>query len=373
MFFREGLEGRPAARTSISLIRSAEDRLTYRGYVVGDLSENASFEEVIFLLWFGDLPNRKALTNFSNQLLSSRELPQSLIDALSSGLARAEPMDALRTAVSMLAVDDHEPEDNSEEADFRKASRAIAALPIIAALHSRKRRQLDFVPPDNALGHAENFLYMLNGKRPNSVEARAMNSAMTLQTDHGLDPAALVARITAGTQADLYAALTAAIAAAKGHLASGAMQTVAHTFFALRGENEAREALETMLRSKKKLPGFGSAIYKRADPRAIEFRRVCARLAEVSGNRELFERANHIEEIIEKKTGLSPNADFYCTLAYQTLGLAPEDFAAVFACSRAAGWAAHVAEQHSDTRPIRLQDEYIGLLSRAFVPIDERV
>jgi len=372
MFAREGIEGAVAARTSISLIKGAEGRLAYRGYAVGELAENASFEEVIHLLWFGDLPTRKALISFTDQLKANRHAPQPVLETIRSGLANAQPIDALRTAVSILASTDPDLGDNSEAADLRKGVRVTAAIPALAALHSRLRRKLDPIPPDPELGHAENFLYMLTGAKPSLAESQAMNAAMILQADHGFDPSTFAARVTAGTQADLHSALVSAIGTLKGPLHGGALREVIAMMLAIGDKSNAKKTIDQMLKAKKKVPGFGHRIYKGVDPRAVQLKRICERLC-AGSERGWFELASCIEDIVHRRTGLNPNLDFYCAPAYHRLGVTPEDLAPAFACARAPGWVAHVIEQHSDNRLIRLLEEYIGLLPRAFVPIDERV
>ncbi len=373
MFSREGLEGALAARTSISLIKGAEGRLAYRGYSIDDLAENAGFEELVYLLWFGDLPARKTLAKFSDQLKANRDPPQPVLEMIRSGLPSAHPMDALRTAVSMLASSDPDVSDNGEDADLRKGVRITAVMPTLVAFHSRLRRNVDPVAPDPELGHAENFLYMVTGERPSAAEGQAMNAAMTLRADHGLDASTFAARVTAGTHSDLHSALTSAIGTLKGPLHGGAISGVMEMLLAIGEKSRAKETVGKMLTAKKKIPGFGHRIYKGADPRAVQFKRICERLGAAAGNRGWFELSRYVEEIVHRRTGLSPNVDFYCAPAYHMLGFAGADFAPVFACSRAPGWIAHVVEQHSDNRLIRLLEEYIGLLPRAFVPLDERV
>lgn len=373
MFAREGIEGAVAARTSISLIKGAECRLAYRGYAVGELAETASFEEVIYLLWLGELPTRKALVSFSDQLKASRDAPQSVIETIRPCVANSQPIDALRTALSILASTDPDLNDNSEAADLRKGVRVTAAMPTLTALQSRFRRKLDPIPPDPKLGHAENFLYMLSGAKPSLAESQAMNAAMILHADHGFDASTFAARVTAGTRADLHSALISAIGTLKGPLHGGALRDVIEMLLAIGDKSKAKGTIDQMLKAKKKIPGFGHPIYKGMDPRAVQLKRICERLSTGTGKHGWFELSSCIEDIVHRRTGLNPNVDFYCAPTYHMLGVAPEDLAPAFACARTPGWVAHVIEQHLDNRLIRLLEEYIGLLPRAFVPIDDRV
>jgi len=373
MFAKEGLEGVVAARTSICLIKSAEGKLAYRGYSIDDLAEKACFEETIYLLWFGDLPAPKRLAQFSAELKAHRKPPGPVLETIGTLLAAAHPMDALRTAVSMLASSDPDVSDNHDEANQRKGIRLTAAMPALAALHSRMRRGLEPIAPSAELDHAENFLYMATGKRPSPLEAEAMRAAMTLQADHGLNASTFAARVTAGTLSDMHAALTSAIGTLKGPLHGGAVRSVMEMLMAIGDKPKAKGAIDKMLKAKKKIPGFGHRIYKGVDPRALHFKRICQRLGNAAaGNAKWFELTSHIEELVRKRTGLGANVDFYAAPAYYMLGFALDDFAPVFACSRAAGWIAHVMEQHSDNRLIRPLEEYIGPLPRPFVPLQER-
>ncbi len=373
MFVSNGIEGAPAIRTSISLIKGAQGKLAYRGYSIDDLAENTCFEEVIYLLWFGELPTRKALANFSDQLKANRNPPQPVLEAIHSALAGGHPMDVLRTAVSMLASADPDVGDNGEDAELRKGARITAAMPTLAAFHSRIRRGLEPIAPNPEFGHAENFLFMLTGDRPDAVRAKAMNAAMTLMADHGLEASACAARVVAGAGSDLHSAVTSAIAALKGPPDGGAATDVMGMLLAIGEKSRAKEAVGEMLKTSGKIPAFGDRIYRGANPRAIQFKRICERLDGDAGGRGWFELTSHIEDIVNRRCGLSPNVDFYRAPAYHALGFSRDDFATVFTCSRAPGWIAHVIEQRADNRPMRPVEEYIGLLPRAFVPIDERV
>ncbi len=374
MFAREGLEGAVAARTAICLIKGEEGKLAYRGYSIDDLAEKANFEETAYLLWFGDLPTPKRLAWFSAELKANRKPPGPGLEAIGSLLRTAHPMDALRTAVSMLASSDPDVGDNGEDANLRKGIRLTAAMPTLAALHSRVRRGFEPIAPDGELDHAENFLYMATGKRPSPIEATAMRTAMTLQADHGLNASSFAARVTAGTLSDMHAALTSAIGALQGPLHGGAVRGVMEMLIAIGDKRKARGAIDKMLKARKRIPGFGHRIYKGIDPRAVHFRRLCERIGDAApGNARWFELTTYIEELVRKRTGLGASVDFYAAPAYYMLGFALDDFAPVFACSRAAGWIAHVIEQYSDNRLIRPLEEYIGPLPRPFIPLQERI
>ena len=358
MFAREGLEGVVAARTSICLIKGAEGALEYRGYSIHDLANHCGFEEVAYLLWYGALPSADELGDFSRLMRANRILPGRLSRALASILRELTPIDALCAAVSIMGADDPDAADNSPAANVRKAIRLTAKMPAIVGAHHRLARGLNPLAPDSRLNHAANFLYMVKGKRPRELEARALEAAMILEAEHGLNPSTFAARVAAGTLADLHSAVVAALATLKGPLHGGAAAEVIAMLHEVGDRSNAA--------------GFGHRIYKGDDPRAIDLERWCRRLA---GNREarrMLDCAGAIEREVRKRVAISPNVDFYAAPLWSMLGFRPAEFAPVFACARIAGWVAHVTEQHLDNRLIRPEEEYIGPLSRPFVPIEQR-
>lgn len=372
MFATEGLEGVVAARTAISLVKGDDGALAYRGYSAGELADKASFEEVAHLLWYGELPSRKRLAAFSAEMRAHRAPPGAILEAAGALLGAAAPIDALRSAVSLLAAGDPEVDDSSEPANLRKAVRVVAAMPALVAAHARMRKGLRPAPPEPRLGHAAHFLYLLRGAPPAALEARALEHAMILQADHGLNASTVAARVTASTLADLHAALTSALAALKGPLHGGASREVIEMLLAIGEKSRARDHIEKLLSARKRVPSFGHRIHKAADPRAGHLKRSLRALAEAGSGAKWYELAGLVEDEVRRRRGVEPNLDFYSAVLYHLLGLQPDQFAAVFACARAAGWAAHVIEQHLDNRLIRPLEEYIGPLPRPFVAIEDR-
>lgn len=372
MFAMEGLEGVVAARTAISLVKADDGALAYRGYSVSELADKASFEEVAHLLWYGELPSRKRLAAFSAELRSHRSPAGAHLEAVAALLRAAAPIDALRSAVSLLGAQDPDAGDNSEPANLRKALRAIGAMPALVAAHARMRQGLGPVAPQPGLGHAASLLYLLRGAPPTALETRALESAMILQADHGLNASTFAARVTAGTMADMHAALTSALAALKGSLHGGASREVIEMLAAIGSRSRVRAHVERLLSARKRIPGFGHRIYKGADPRARHLKRSLRDLAGGGSGARWYELAGAVEDEVRRRRGAEPNLDFYAAVLYHLLGLQPDQFAAVFACARAAGWAAHVIEQHLDNRLIRPLEEYIGPLARPFVAIEDR-
>jgi citrate synthase len=372
MFAKEGLEGVVAARTAISLIKGEEGTLGYRGYSIGELARDSSFEETAYLLWAGELPKSDELAAFDGALRGSRKLSGHLSEAIGRTPRSAEPIDLLRTAVSMMALEDQELSDNSEAADRRKAIRIAAAMPTIVAAYHRLRSGSQPIEPDPALSHAANFLQMLRGKRAEEIEAQAMDTVLVVQADHGLNASTFAARVAAGTLADLHAAATAAIATLKGRLHGGAAREVVETIEAVRSESNADAFVARRLADKKKIAGFGHRVYKHADPRTAPLRQMLERLASHQNAEKWPRLVAAISAAMYKRAGIDPNVDFYSAPIYRLLGIDPSIFASVFACARITGWVAHVIEQHSDNRLIRPVEEYIGPLGRPYVAIGNR-
>ncbi|MFI5352803.1 MAG: citrate/2-methylcitrate synthase [Candidatus Binatales bacterium] len=375
MFAKEGLEGVVAARTSICLIKGAEGSkaaLEYRGYSIHDLANHCGFEEVAYLLWYGALPSADELRDFSRLMRANRTLPVRVSRALASILRDLTPIDALRTAVSILSADDPDTADNSPAANVRKGVRLTAQMPSIVGAHHRLAMGLKPLAPDSTLNHAANFLYLVKGKRPRELEARALEAAMILEADHGLNPSTFAARVAAGTLADLHSAVVAALATLKGPLHGGAAAQVLAMLHAVGDASNAAGFVRKALAAHTHVAGFGHRIYKGDDPRAIDLKRWCERLAGKGEALRLFDCAKAIEREVRKRVPIAPNVDFYAAPLWSMLGFQPDTFAPVFACARIAGWVAHVAEQHIDNRLIRPEEEYIGPLSRPFIPIDQR-
>jgi len=372
MFAKEGLQGVVAARTGLSRIDGEKGFLGYRGYAIGDLAAHASFTEVVHLLWYGELPSRSQLDETRQGLASQRPVAAGVADLVQRHARDAAPMDLLRTAVSAMAIGDPDVHESTREANLRKGIRLTAQMPTIVCLHDRLRKGKDPVRPDPALGHAANFLWMLHGRKPTELEARALDVAMILQLDHGLNASTFAARVTAGTLADLHAALTSAIGTLKGPLHGGANHDVMVMLKTIDEVSKAADHVRAQLLQKKKIPGFGHRVYKTIDPRAIHLRDLSAKLAAARGQEKWYQMSLVIEKTCKEVKNLNPNVDFYAASTYDMLGFDMDLFTPIFACSRAPGWIAHVIEQHTDNRLIRPLEEYIGPPDRPWVPIDQR-
>ncbi len=372
MFAKEGLEGVVAARTGLSLIDGEKGRLSYRGYSIHELAEHSTFEETVHLLWYGELPTRAQLKETRQALASQRALHPDAVELLRRFAKDASPMDMLRTIVSALAIHDADVHESTREANLRKGIRLTAQMPTIVTAHERLRKGKDPIPPDPALDHASNFLYMLHGRKPDALSTRALDVAMILQMDHGLNASTFAARVTGGTLADLHAAITSAIGTLKGPLHGGANHDVMVLLLAIGEPERAAEHIRLELQQKKKIPGFGHRVYKTIDPRAIHLRRLSEQLGKAMGQDTWYQISLVIEKTCKELKNLNPNVDFYAASTYYLLGFEMDLFTPIFACSRAPGWIAHVIEQHTDNRLIRPLEEYIGPPERPYVPMDKR-
>jgi len=367
-----GLEGVIAGESEICYIDGYQGILSYRGYNIHTLAQNAVFEEVIFLLWNGWLPKQEELDGLRESLVAEREIPQGVADFLGS-MPKANTMDVLRTAVSMLGLHDPEAQDMSAEANHRKAVRLMAKTATIVTTYDRLRSGKAVIPGDPKLNFAANFLYTLTGKRPDDVMERAFDVALTLHADHELNASTFAARVVAATLSDIYSAITAGIGALKGPLHGGANQDVIQWLLKLGDEDTAVEAVKNTLAKKVKIPGFGHRVYRTEDPRATHLRVLSEELGNRTGHEKLFRLSRVMEETVKAEKKLNPNVDFYSASAYYSLGIPIDVYTPIFAVSRMSGWTAHVLEQYHNNRLIRPRAEYKGKPDgQAWIPMSER-
>jgi len=368
----EGLEGIVAAHSRICLVDGVEGRMLYEGYDIHDLADHASFEEVAYLLWHGDLPTRAQLDALNRELRGARTLPEP-VTAIVTGVPKdALPMDVLRTAVSALGVYDPDARDNTQPANVRKSVRLTAQIATAVAAIDRARNGKPPVAPDPGLGHAANFLYMLRGERPDATATRAVDIALILHADHELNASTFSARVTAATLADMHSAITSAIGTLKGPLHGGANEAVMRLLLKIGDVSKAVPTIKQMLADHEKIMGFGHRVYKTEDPRATHLRKMSEELCRQTGQLKWYEMSREIEKYMLAEKHLHCNVDFYSATCYYALGIPIDLFTPVFAVSRISGWSAHVLEQFADNRLIRPRAEYVGPLNRTYVPIDQR-
>ncbi len=367
-----GLEGVVAADSEICFIDGEAGILSYRGYNIHTLADNATFEEVIYLLWHGRLPNSDELRGLKTELAANRPIPRPVTDFL-AGVPRCNPMDVLRTAVSMLGLYDAEAEDNSLEASVRKAARLMAQTSTIVTTFDRLRNQNPVIDGDASLGFSANFLYTLTGNRPDDLMERAFDVAMTLHADHEFNASTFSGRVTAATLSDIYSSVTSAIGALKGPLHGGANQDVIRLLLHAGSEDNALRLVQERLGLKVKIPGFGHRVYHTEDPRATHLRQMSEELGRRTGHLKLFEISREIERSVKEQKKLNANVDFYSASTYYSLEIPIDLFTPVFAVSRMAGWTAHILEQYRNNRLIRPRADYKGEPDgRAWTPIEQR-
>ena len=367
-----GLEGIVAGESEICFIDGYAGVLSYRGYNIHTLAENATFEEVVFLLWTGRLPKQSELEQLKADLVAERKLPQGVTDFL-AGMPEGNSMDVLRTAVSMLSHYDPEVGDRSPESNARKARRLMARTATIATTWERLRRKQPLIDGDPQLGFAANFLYTLTGRKPDDLMERAFDVALTLHADHELNASTFAARVTAATLSDIYSSVTSAIGALKGPLHGGANQDVIKLLLDAGEAEVAVERVKDTLNKKMKIPGFGHRVYRTEDPRASHLRVLSEELGRRTGQVKLYEISKRMEETVKEYKKLNANVDFYSASTYYSLGIPVDLFTPVFAVSRMSGWTAHVLEQYANNRLIRPRAEYKGNPDgMPWIPINER-
>ncbi len=366
-----GLEGVVATTSSVSSI--IDGVLTYHGFDIDDLADNASFEEVIFLLWNGRLPKEEELQQLTEDLANYAEVPQGVIDQMKMyPIDQVHPMAALRTAISFLGLYDAEADDQSEEANKRKALKLQAQIQTIVTAFSRIREGKEPVAPRKDLGFAANFLYMLTGEEPDAIAVDAFNKALVLHADHELNASTFTARVCVATLSDMYSGITAAIGALKGPLHGGANERVMAMLMEIENVDNVEPYIMNALNNKVKIMGFGHRVYKDGDPRAKHLKEMSKQLTAITGEEKWYEMSVKINEIVTREKGLLPNVDFYSASVYHSLGIKHDLFTPIFAISRMSGWIAHILEQYSNNRLIRPRAEYVGPDKQVYVPIEQR-
>jgi len=372
---KKGLEGVLVAESALSDIDGDAGRLIYRGYAIEDLAKDASYEEVLYLLWHGELPDREQLAAFSDSMTVERHVDDGVIEHVRA-LAEADgnPMAALRTAVSSLSAYNGEDADPTDREEQLAVGRAITAkIPTILAAYTRIRDGNEPLEPRDDLDQAANFLYMLNGEEPDDVLAETFDMALVLHADHGFNASTFSAIVTASTMSDLHSAVTSAIGTLKGPLHGGANQDVMEMLKEV--DDSAMDPLDwvkTALDEDRRVSGFGHRVYDVKDPRAKILGEHSKRLGEAAGSTKWYEMSTTIEQYMAEEKGLAPNVDFYSASTYYQMGIPIDIYTPIFAMSRVGGWIAHVLEYVEDNRLIRPRSRYVGEADREFVPIDER-
>ena len=370
---QRGLKGVYFDRSPCTFIDGKAGELRYRGYSIHDLAEHSSFEETAWLLLNGDLPNRQQFAAFDAELKSSRKLPAAVIDIIRL-IKSAHPMDVLRTAASALSAFDPETTDNSREATLRKAVRLTSQVPMIVAAHSRIRAGEEPITADQALGHAANLLWMLTGKKPSADAAQLIDRDLILHAEHGSNASSFAARVVVGTEANLHAAIVAAIAALSGPAHGGAAEDVMKMAEEIGDPARAAEYVKEKRKAGVPVTGFGHRVYRAEDPRARHMRAGVKLLSKEMGEPKWFEILQAVVAAMAPyaRHGVNVNVDFYSGVVYHLLGVKRDLFVPIFAIGRVPGWVVQVLEQLENNILLRPLTLYNGPDARAYVPLAKR-
>ena len=370
-----GLVNTIVARSSLSFINGEEGILEYVGYDIDSLARQSTFEETTYLLWNRKLPSRSELEEFTSQIHGNYDLSEALLDMIVSIPRDASPMHALRTLCSALSLEDPAADDPSTAANERKSITMLSKFPAIIAGFDRHRKGLDFVDPDPEVCLAENFLYMLNGERPTEQMVKAMDICLILHADHGFNASTFASLVTIATLSDMYSAVTTAIGTLKGPLHGGANQGVMLMLQEINNLEDVEAYIMNKLNNKERVMGFGHRVYKTYDPRATYLKTFAECIANDTGNIELFQKSQRIEEIMKREVGekcIFPNVDFYSATTYYSVGIDLDLFTPLFAMSRVSGWTAHCLEYLDDNRLIRPRCDYVGPHDQEYISISQR-
>jgi len=370
----KGLEGIIANSTRLSAVVGDKGQLVYCGYDINELAGKVSFKEVLYLLWKGKLPNRQEVGQFMKQLRAERELPGGVIDFIQSAPKTANPMDVMRTAVSMLGLYDPDmDQEATRDINERRARSITAKIGIIAAYFHRARNDKSLPPVRDDLTEAEHFLYLISGEPQPQEACDTLDVAFVLHADHGMNASTFSARVTISTLSDFYSAITSAIGTLKGPLHGGANEGVIQMLEEIGSEDKVDAYIEKKLANKEKIMGIGHRVYKTLDPRAPHLQKMAVKLSQKLGDPKWIKMSERIAHLMKEKKNLNANVDFYSATVYYSLGIPTDLFTPVFAIARCSGWCAHVLEQLEDNRLYRPLSEYVGEpAGKKVVPIDER-
>lgn len=368
-----GLKGVYFERSGVSLIDGKAGELRYRGYSIHDLAKHSTFEETAYLLLHGELPDRASLERFRQELVEARQLPEPVLDIIRTVKA-AHPMDVLRTAVSALSAFDPDADDDTPDAVRRKGVRLTSQAAMIVAAHEAIRNGRDLVKPDPALSHAGNFLWMLTGERPPESAIRLLDIDLVLHAEHGSNASSFAARVVIGTDADLHAAMTAAVAALSGPAHGGAAEDVMRMAEEIGEPEHAAHYVKARRKAGEPITGFGHRVYRTEDPRARHMRAGVGALASEMGEPKWLAILEAVVAAMAPyaRFGVNVNVDFYSGVGYRLLGIAPDLFVPVFAMGRVPGWTVQCLEQQANNILIRPLTLYDGPAARDYVPIEQR-
>ena len=372
MNVKKGLEGVVMDTSSVSKVNAETNSLVYRGYPVQDLAENCSFEEVAYLMYNSELPNKTQLADFTKKERSYREVSKDNLNIIKSLPKKCHPMDSIRTGVSFLGCEDTRIWDASPATNMDKAIQLLAKIPTLVAADYRFKKGLDFIPPNPQLSISENFFHMCFGKVPDQRIVKAFDVSLVLYAEHSFNASTFTSRVISSTQSDIYSATVGGIGALKGPLHGGANEMVMHMMIEIADATKAEQWMIDALAQKKKVMGFGHRVYKSGDSRVPTMKKYAQVMADVIGEQKWMQMYASLEKVMVEKKKIYPNLDFPAGPAYYMMGFEVDFFTPIFVMARTTGWSAHIMEQTANNRIIRPLSEYIGSNQRKVTPISER-
>jgi len=369
---KKGLLGIVVDETTVSQVMPDINSLTYRGYAVQDLCEKCIFEEVAYLVLNGELPNKKQLRKFIKEERSSRKLSVQILKDIQKMPKKAHPMDVIRTAVSLMALEDKDTKNNSHEANLRKAIRIFAKTPTAIAAFFRSRKGKKLIPPKKNLSFSENFFHMCFGKVPNKEIVKAFDVSLILYAEHSFNVSTFTARTITSSLSDIHGAIVGAIASLKGPLHGGANEEVMHMMNKINSPENAKKWINRALDNKEVVMGFGHRVYKSGDSRVPTMKKYFMKVSKIKKDKKFYKIYDIVERVMIERKNIYPNLDYPTGPTYHLMGFDTDFFTPIFVISRITGWSAHIMEQHASNKLIRPLSKYKGEKHRKVMLLNHR-
>ena len=369
---KKGLIGIVVDETTISKVMPDINSLTYRGYPVQDLCDKCRFEEVAYLVWYGNLPNTLELRKFESEERENRRISINLTKIIEHMPKKSHPMDVARTAVSIMGLEDKEASDNSPEANMRKAMRIFAKVPTVLGAFYRIRKGKKILKPKKDLTFSENIFYLFFGKVPQKEIVKALDVSLILYAEHGFNVSTFTARTITSSLSDMHGAVTGAIASLKGPLHGGANEKVMELMNKIKTPKKAEKWINNAINKKEVIMGFGHRVYKSGDSRVPTMKKHFLKVAKIKKDKKLYKIYDVLEKVMAKRKKIYPNMDFPSGPAYHLMGFDTDFFTPIFVIARITGWTAHIIEQHAANRLIRPLSKYKGEKHRKVVLLNQR-
>ena len=369
---KKGLLGIVVDETTVSQVMPDINSLTYRGYAVQDLCEKCNFEEVAYLVLNGELPNKKQLKNFIKEERLDRKLSKEILSDIRKMPKKAHPMDVVRTAVSLMALEDKETRNNSPKANMRKAIRIFAKTPIALAAFFRSRKGKKIISPKKNLSFSENFFHMCFGKVPSKEIVKAFDVSLILYAEHSFNVSTFTARTITSSLSDIHGAITGAIASLKGPLHGGANEEVMHMMNKIKNPEKALKWINNALDKKDVVMGFGHRVYKKGDSRVPTMEKYFKKVATIKKDKKFIKIYDTVKNVMIERKNIHPNVDYPTGPTYHLMGFDTDFFTPIFVISRITGWSAHIMEQHAANKLIRPLSKYSGADHRKVMLLNQR-